>query len=325
MKHDDKPFCLSVCYATPHGSKVKWMHEDLAASASENPKLKDHPIYGGKYRELDIAYPLQHPEDPYPFIPKHVMDHSKGRSRCYNYDYDPVSNREHFYRYYQMITEIDQMVGELVAELDALNLTQKTIIVFGSDHGLFMGEKGIGGKALLYDQASKFPCFIYDPQTPGKLKGVSRKEVVSSLDIPVTLLDYAGVEPGPYMTGESLKPLVRGEKPAKPWRDGLFLENIYLGRDTPMQEGYVDGEWKYIRFFKVAAPYADRDMETLGKEPVFEMLFSLKQDPEERNNLIDHPEYRHKVAELRTACDENLGELIRLRQKYAEHYQLSFK
>lgn len=317
-----EPFCLSVCYATPHGSKVGKMHQPLDQSASEDRRLKDHPIYGGQYRDHDIPYPLQNPEDPYTHIPRNVMDQTLGRDEIYKYDYSPASNKEHHYRYYQMITEIDQMIGELVAELEALGVAENTIIVYGSDHGLLMGEYGMGGKGLLYDLASTFPCFVYDPKAPESMRGISRKELVSSLDIPVTLLDYAGVAAAPYMTGRSLKPLVRGEALEIPWRNGLFLENLYTGRDTPLQEGHVDGEWKYIRFFKTAHPYPINDIERLGDEPVFEMLFSLETDPEERINRIKDPELREKLAELRRVCDADLTNLLKLRKEYAAHYRL---
>jgi len=316
----DKPFCLSVCYATPHGSKVVKMHRPLNESASKDERLKDHPIYGGQYRDQDIDYPLQNPEDPYKHIPRQVMDQKKGRSRLYRFDYDPVMNKEHHYRYYQMITEIDQMVGELVAELEKKGAAENTIIVFGSDHGLLMGEYGMGGKALLYDLTSKFPCFVYDPMAPKKMRGASRKELVSSLDIPVTLLDYAGVTPAPYMTGRSLKPLLRAQALKTPWRKGLFLENMYPGRDTPLQEGYVDSEFKYIRYYKVDHPFEPGDIDRHGGRPVFEMLFSLKDDPDEKNNLINDPKLKDKLIELRRLCDAELANLLKLRMDYTAHY-----
>lgn len=324
---DGKPFCLWLCYATPHGSKVRKMHQPVDRPASEDERLKDHPIYGGenggRYRELDIVYPLQDPEDPYDHIPRNVMDQDKGRNTTYSFDYDPVSNKEHHFRYYQMITELDQMVGELVAELESLELAEKTIIVYGSDHGLLLGEYGMGGKGLLYDLASKFPCFVYDPSAPKKMLGISSQEIVSSLDLTVTLLDYAGVEPAPFMYGRSLKPLVRGEKLKTPWRKGLFLENMYTGRDTPLQEGYVDGEWKYIRCFKVPHPFMAGDVEKQGEKPVYEMLFSLKDDPGEMNNLAGDPEFSAELARLRHLCDEDLGDMLQLRRDYAEQYKLT--
>lgn len=319
----DRPFCLSVCYATPHGSKVVSMHRNVMESASKDPRLKDHPIYGGIYRDLDITYPMQDPDDPYDHIPRAVMDQDKGRNTTYRYVYDPVSSREHHYRYYQMITEIDQMVGELVAELKKLSVTDNTLIVYGSDHGLLMGEYGMGGKALLYDLTSKFPCFVVDPTAPERMRGISRDELVSSLDIPVTLLDYAGVKPGQYMTGRSLKPLVCGEPLESPWRKGLFLENMYTGRDTPLQEGYVDGQWKYIRYYKIPHPFRADDVDKHSGEPVFEMFFSLTDDPDEMHNLNDDARFQDKLAELRRHCDADLKHLLKLRDDYATHYRIA--
>lgn len=317
----DGPFCLSVCFATPHGSKVKSMHT-VTEPASKHAVLKDHPIYGGKYRDLDITYPQQQFIDPYAHIPREVMDQDKGRNKTYSYVYDPETGKEHHYRYYQMITEIDQMLGELVGELEAQGLADNTIIIYASDHGVLMGEYGMGGKGLLYDLSMKFPCFVYDPKAPQKYRGITSEELVSSLDLALTILDYAGVEPGPYMTGRSLKPLVRGEKMDVPWRKDLFLENLYLGRDTPHQEGVVDGEWKYIRCYKThPRDYATKIGEHAG-EPVFEMLFNLVDDPEEMNNRTNDPECKEKLAELRKRCDGDLAELLALRSRYAEHYQI---
>ena len=320
---EEQPFCLSICYATPHGSKVRKMHGPMDRSASENPKLKDHPIYGGKSRNLDISYPFENPDDPYVHIPREVMDQDKGRNTTYNYVYEKASSKEHHYRYYQMITELDQMVGELVAELEQQGLAENTIIIFGSDHGLLMGEYGMGGKGLLYDLTAKFPCFVYDPTAPNKTRGISRKELVSSLDLTVTLLDYAGVKSAPYMTGRSIRSLVQGQRLSTPWRKGLFLENMYTGRDTPLQEGYVDGEWKYIRYSKTPHPYILSDIERLDGEPVFEMLFNLKDDPAELNNRIHDPASKAKLAELRELCEADLAQLLKLRQKYSTHYQLA--
>ena len=215
---------------------------------------------------------------------------------------------------------IPEMVGELVAELDKHGIAEKTVILFGSDHGLFMGEKGIGGKGLIYDLAAKFPCFVYDPHTPANLRGVSCKEVVSSLDLTTTILDYAGVKAGAYMTGRSLKHLVRGEELKTPWRTGLFLENLYTGRDTPIQEGYVEGDWKYIRYFKAPHPYKVSDVEQTGREAVFESLFSLKEDPEERNDLSSKPGHLNRLERLRGLCDRELEKILQLRKDYSAHY-----
>lgn len=179
--------------------------------AFQNPDLSQHPLYGkaGPYRDLSIKTPLDAKPNPYDYIPRHVIDHDKGRNTTYNFCYNQKMCYELHMRYHQMVTELDQMMGQLLRGLEQRNLSDKTLIIFGSDHGLLMGDYGMGGKGLLYDLASKFPCFIFDPQAPEATQGLDRKDLVSSLDITRTILDYAGVDALPHMVGTSLKPLMR--------------------------------------------------------------------------------------------------------------------
>jgi len=304
----DKPFCLSVSFSVPHGSQTKSMYPNIPAArdmmipAGDNPKLKDHPIYGNLYRDLKIDIPVETGSDPYRFIPKRVMDQSKGRaSRTYKYDYDPVSCKEHHVRYYQQITGLDREIGELVETLKRKRLWRNTVIIFASDHGLLMGEYGMGGKALLYDLASKIPCFIYSPDMKDSVRGTTCDKLVSSLDFATTILDYAGIEPPQHMAGRSLRMLI--DNPSTQWRTELFLENLYTGRDTPFSEGIRQGDWKYIRMFDGVVDYGEGDVNFAGRKPDFEQLFNLKEDPRETVNLIDKYEgsellkkLRHKVA-----------------------------
>ena len=74
-------------------------------------------------------------------------------------DYDQQTCREHHIRYYQTITGLDREVGRLLEILEKENLTDNTVIIFASDHGLLMGEYGMGGKALLYDLSQVFFIF----------------------------------------------------------------------------------------------------------------------------------------------------------------------
>ena len=90
---------------------------------------------------------------------------------------------------------------------------------------------------------------------------------------------------GEFMTGKSLRPLLEGKD--TPWREELFLENLYTGRDTPFQEGIRRGKWKYIRMYDCKADYDESDVDFSSREPDFEMLFDLESDPRELNNLIE--------------------------------------
>lgn len=300
----DKPFCLSVSFSVPHGSQTTTMYPDvpqgrnMMCPASENPRLKDHTIYGNLYRDVEFEIPPDTATDPYRFIPKRVMDQAKGRAtQTYKYDYDRVSCKEHHIRYYQQITGLDQEIGELVDTLKRKKLWQKTVIIYASDHGLLMGEYGMGGKALLYDLASKIPCFIYDPDMKDTAGGTTVDKLVSSLDLTTTILDYAGIEPPDCMAGNSLRTLI--DDPSAPWRTELFLENLYTGRDTPFAEGLRQGDWKYIRMFDGVAGYDEEDVDFAGRKPDFQQLFNLKEDPQEKVNLIADYEGTELLTELR--------------------------
>lgn len=322
---DDQLFCLSLCYATPHSSKFRLMWKQFAEPAFNNPELTQHTLYGktGPYRDLSITTPLDTNPNPYDYIPRNVIDHDKGRNSTYNFCYDPKMCYELHMRYHQMVTEIDQMMGQLVAGLKQRNLTEKTLIIFGSDHGLLMGDYGMGGKGLLYDLASKFPCFIFDPNAPEETRGLDRKELVSSLDITRTILDYADADPLDHMIGTSLKPLLRNKATPTSWRKGLVLESLYLGRDGPVQDGYVTADgWKYIRYYKGTSKgdgYT-QSIATTDKPPVFEQLFNLTEDPSETSNLIDRPENEKRLQTLRKICNDSVADLFRQYDAYSGKY-----
>ncbi len=323
----DRPFCLSVSFSVPHGSQTSSMYPDLPSAramttpANENPKLKGHPIYDELYRDRKIEIPAQTATDPYRFIPKRVMDQDKGRrNRTYRYAYGRVSCRELHIRYHQLITGVDKVVGDLLAALEKKELSGNTVILYGSDHGLLMGEYGMGGKALLYDLAAKFPCFIYDPGLPNARRGRTDERFVSSLDLTSTILDYAGVAQPPEMEGRSLLPLVRGT--ASEWRDEIFLENLYTGRDTPFGEGLRRGKWKYIRMYDGVAKYDEGDLEFGDSRPDFEQLFDLSKDPGEQRNLISTHEGSDLLRDLRARCRAHAERLNERRREYAKTHRV---
>ena len=317
----DKPFCLSVSFSVPHGSQMMSMH-NWEARACENPKLKGHPVYGYLYRDQGIGIPAETATDPYQYIPKVLMDQEQGRkNKIYPYDYTHESCREHHIRYYQQITGLDLVIGDMVETLKAKGLDQNTVIIFASDHGLLMGEYGMGGKGLLYDLTAKFPCFVYDPRMPDHKRGRNIKALISSLDITSTILDYADADQPCEMTGQSLLPLMDDE--GVPWRDVIFLENLYTGRDTPFSEGIRKGKWKYIRMFDGIEPYSEKDTDFSERTNDFEQLYDLENDPGERINLIAEYEGKEVLSDLRVACQNGSDDLNARRTKYKKTHAVT--
>ncbi len=325
----NKPFCLSVSFNVPHGSQTTSMYTDcdnwhsMMTPANENPKLIGHPIYDTLYRNAPFDIPADRARDPYSFIPRRVMDQDKGRSKTYEYDYNPISAREHHIRYYQTITGLDKVIGGLMKKLEKQGLIENTVILFASDHGLLMGEYGMGGKALLYDLTSKIPCFIYDPSVPIKSRGKALDNLVSSLDITQTILDYADIQAPEHMEGRSLVPLVKGNNPI--WREDIFLENLYTGRDNPFCEGIRQGHWKYIRMYDGKTNYLEEDIDFLTRTPEFEQLFNLEEDPGEYQNLIITYEGTEILEELRAKCRERSDDLNQQRERYVKSHNVQLR
>ncbi|WP_321376208.1 sulfatase-like hydrolase/transferase [uncultured Draconibacterium sp.] len=318
---DDKPFCLSVSFSVPHGSQTTSMFPEneeagiMLVAANENPRLKGSPFYDKLYRNLTIEIPEETATDPYRFIPEAIMDQYQGRANeTYIYNYNAISCTEHHIRYFQQITGLDYIVGELFKSLEKRGFAENTVIIFGSDHGLLMGEYGMGGKGLLYDLTTKIPCFVYDPRLPEPMRGRKINELVSSLDITTTILDYAGIEAPENMDGKSLKPFVYNENPK--WRDELFLESLFTLRDNPFCEGIRSGNWKYIRMYDGIVHFDEADLDFKGRKPDFEQLFNLKQDPEEMVNLIDEYEGSKILTQLRRKCEKQSEEMNKKREKY---------
>ena len=316
----DKPFCLSVSFSVPHGSQVMSMYPgniyaEICMEPANNYKpLTGHPIYDKLYRDIDIRIPKETSSDPYVYIPLRVLDQTKGRAtQTYVYDYDTVSCKEHHVRYYQQITGVDKVIGDMMSSLKEKGLSNNTVIIFASDHGLLMGEYGMGGKALLYDLVSKIPCFIFDPRLPENKKGQTIDNLVSSIDITSTILDYAGIEAPEAMRGKSLLPLIDGE--GKGWRNELFLESLFTGRGNPFCEGVRMGDWKYIRMYEYGKyGYTEKDVDFSSRLPDFEQLFNLKQDPQEKNNLIHDYEGSPVLSELREKTANYSGAMNKARQ-----------
>ena len=300
----DRPFSLSVSFNVPHGSQTTSMYPDypewhlMKRPANENPKLRGHPFYDTLYRDIAIKIPDETGSDPYRLIPQFILDQDQGRrNQTYPYNYDRAACLEHHIRYYQTITGLDHVIGGLLADLKKRGLDQNTVILFASDHGLIMGEYGMGGKELLLDLASKIPCLVHDPRVPKAQRGRELDHLVSSIDLARTMLDYAGVEPPEFMEGRSLRPLVEGRE--TPWRDELFLESLFTLRDNPFQEGMRTERWKYIRMYDGVLAFKETDVDFAGRKPEFELLFDLESDPDERTNLASVAEHAGILAALR--------------------------
>jgi choline-sulfatase len=182
--------------------------------------------------------------------------------------------------YYGCVTEVDELIGTLVAELDRTGQRENTVIVYTSDHGEMLGDHGLWLKNVLLENAARIPMIIAGPGLP---KGKTITAPVSHVDLVATLLDVAGASRQGGLRGHSLVPMSRGESGFHP---GLaFSESHSEGNCTGSFLIRKD-QWKYIYF--------------TGGEP---LLFNLKGDPGEFHNLAADPKH--------TGIREELHRLLR--------------
>lgn len=279
----DQPFALLVNFNLPHG----------AGTGSMQLRESDPELYKTAYRHLKDRFDL-----PSTYISEANLTEAKIPQSVYKgefisqYDYVKETNtlRERLIRTAQTITGIDRLFGKLLEQLEEQGVAENTIIVFTSDHGLLLGEFGLGGKVFLYEPSIRVPLIVFDPRIKKSERVAKSEELVALVDIAPTLLELTGTPIPPDMQGLSLKPLLWGH-PFQ-WRQELFLENMMTIQNYPRMEGVRTKKWKYIRYFdrEKNAPYNQMINASInGELPIYEELYNLQHDPEERQNVISDP------------------------------------
>jgi len=194
---------------------------------------------------------------------------------------DPEGQRDAIRAYYASITFLDANVGRVLDALDRLKLTDNTIVIFISDHGYHLGERGQWMKQTLFERSARAPLIIAGPGVSAK--GRSTTRVVEFLDLYPTLADLAGVSPPSELHGRSLRPLLTNPQAAWPH---AALTQVRRGPAATAFMGYsVRTEtWRYTEWDE-------------GKRGV--ELYSESDDPDELRNLADDPAHRNQLAEMR--------------------------
>jgi arylsulfatase A-like enzyme len=273
----NKPFCLSISFKSAHGPT-----KDYPESAALLYKDVWFPIPEAATTEAAKNLPA--------FLRKSL---GSDRGERVAADHDALSNTMR--HYYRMITAMDQAVGKISESLKQHGVADNTVIMFTSDNGFFLGDRGLFGKWLGYDPSIRVPGLIFDPRLPAENRGVRRKEMVLSIDFAPTMLAMAGVAAPTRMQGVSLVPLLQ-TKPDT-WRDAFFFEHLYEhnGQIVP-SEGVRTDRWKYIRYIK--------------QDPIVEELYDLENDPYELRNMSADPTHASRLTELRARWEKYRTELI---------------
>jgi arylsulfatase A-like enzyme len=192
-------------------------------------------------------------------------------------------------RYRGNVAYVDAAIGELLDRLRRDGLYDDSLIVLMADHGdAFFKHKRFGHNKTVYDDMTRIPLLFKFPVREGI---VPRRlsQLVETVDITRTLLDYLGAEQPEHLEGESLMPLVRGEVEA------LSRPEVVVATSTRSVHGIRVRDYKYIY------------NESGGEE-----LYDLRDDPDEQRNLVDeqHDRARALRAKLESMVDLEDGRSI---------------
>ena len=256
---DDRPWCLTVSFTHPHDPYVArrkyWdLYEDC-----------DH---------LDPEVPALAYEDHDPHAQR-IFDANDWR----NFDITNEDVRRSRRAYFANISYLDDKIGDLLQVLEETR--QEAVVVFVSDHGDMLGERGLWFKMNFYEGSARVPLMI---AVPGQAGGTVDAPV-STIDLCPTLCDLAGVsmaEVMPWTAGESLAPLMRGGARKSP----VMMEYAAEASYSPLV-CLREGRWKYTN---------------CALDP--EQLFDLEADPQELQNLADAAEHAPLLERLRRIAAE---------------------
>ncbi len=208
---------------------------------------------------------------------------------------DSPREQEHLKALYAgEVSYVDEQIGKLRSEMERLNLSDRTLVIFAADHGESLTEHDyyFDHSVCLYDPSLKVPLIIRFPD--GSAAGRRRPEVVQLVDVAPTLLDIMGIrETGP-VDGISLKDLCLGESETS--ERGPAISAILPGEIAGGKSllSIRTARHKYIR---TSPWFGDR-----LRIPASEEMYDLEDDPGETRNIIDSGV--EGLEEYRTLADE---------------------
>lgn len=248
--HHDEPFFLFVSYLEPH-------HQN---------ELDDYPApegyadrYAGRWLPADVAA-LTAPGDP-------TVQQVAG--------------------YCGQVKRLDEGLGRLRDALVSMSLTDRTVVAYTSDHGCHFRTRNTEYKRSCHDGSLRVPLALSGPGFDG---GGRIEAQVSTLDLPPTLLEAAGIPVPQEMQGHSL---LRPDRPA---------ESFFQVSESEVGRGIRTDRWKYY----AVAPDADPWTDPAAAHYTEHALYDLESDPAELTNLAGLTSHKKIATELRARLVERM-------------------
>lgn len=258
-EHQNEPFFLAIGFVRPHV-----------------PFVSPKPYHTAFNPDL-MVLPEKRPGD-WDDIPKPGINYKTS----VNMQMDLDKQKKAIAGYYAAVTYMDAQVGKVLDALEAANLTEKTIIIFTSDHGFHLGEHDFWAKVSLLDESSQVPLII---AVPGKQPAVS-ESLVELLDLYPTTARLCGLEVPMRLQGKDISPIL--DSPLHQVRDTAFST-------AGTTKGILlrDERWAFIQYGEDARG---------GIE-----LYDTVNDPQQFSNLANLPSHADTVSKFKLKLAEKLA------------------
>lgn len=205
-----------------------------------------------------------------------------------------ASVHRHIGGYYGQIRRVDEGLGRLRDALRSMGLLENTIIAVTSDHGCHFKTRNAEYKRSCHDASLRVPLALSGPGFDG---GHRIDRPVSTIDLPPTLLDAAGLAVPEEMQGRSLLPLL-----ADPVASDYPEEAFVQVSESEVGRGIRTSRWMYY----VTAPDADPWQDAAAERYVETALYDLSHDPYELDNLAGLASHRTLADRLRDRLLERM-------------------
>ncbi|MDD4774026.1 MAG: sulfatase [Eubacteriales bacterium] len=267
----DRPFAMFLSFGTPHDPYDLVPAETKALYDPESFILRDN-----------VTFPVM---------------------RSPSIRFDETALRGQIQGYYAHITELDSMMGRLIAALDGRGLREDTVIVYTSDHGNMLGSHGLTDKQLPHEESVHIPFIV---SYGNKLRAGRRSGIASLVDIAPTLLSLAGIDiSGERCDGCDASDIVNGTA------DGGFA---YLTEYIPCHQASLrgSGEWRAL------VSGSCKLVRSPGAGGIWQNeLYDLAADPFELRDLAEDGAYAHILESL----VRKLGSLVEKHDGYLDWQQ----
>ncbi|MCB1095768.1 MAG: sulfatase [Verrucomicrobiae bacterium] len=232
------------------------------------------------YPPENMILPEKHADD-WNDIPKSGISMNSGGAGLE----DPSTQRGVLSAYYASVAFMDAQVARIMAALDRLQLRERTIVVFTSDHGYHLGEHDFWQKMSLHEESTRIPLIV---SVPGKQAGETAS-LAEQIDIYPTLAELAGLNVPEHCQGVSLASLV--DKPTAKTRDSIYC---------------IRGKAQLIRTEQFAfISYGEGGSE----------LYDMEKDPKQITNLAEDPAHAEVTSEMKRLLEEKQKQISAARSR----------